>query len=256
MPHFAKEVDLTNRKAMEDFLKQHFRYWTGNSWNRSQSYANKVKIDTLNLPDSIPYEKALDFLFADHMAYDFDVSYLVDEFTEETGYTAGFNGRSSGYIVMYETTVENGKRAVFSFRSIDDDIESDIEDWDDDYLKSRVQLVQRFDKLCDDIRDTFIDYVGSVKTKTIKYLSPTDMRVTISTVDEEYPPLENVPDYEIYIRYNMTNDNYVAEVPELENCTAEGNTIEECAYFAEAAILDWIAEAKKKKIDVPAPKKK
>lgn len=33
-----------SKKAMIDFLSNHFRYHTMNSWNNSTSYANKVKV--------------------------------------------------------------------------------------------------------------------------------------------------------------------------------------------------------------------
>ena len=47
---FFKEVDKRSRKAMTDFLKRHYRYNTANSWNRSSSYANNIKLYNLGLP--------------------------------------------------------------------------------------------------------------------------------------------------------------------------------------------------------------
>ena len=38
---FLKKVNNTN-KAMYEFLKGHFEYWTMNSWNGLSSIANKV----------------------------------------------------------------------------------------------------------------------------------------------------------------------------------------------------------------------
>ena len=48
---FEKQVDLTDRKAMIRFLKEHVRYFTMNSWNRSTSYANNVKFYKLGLTE-------------------------------------------------------------------------------------------------------------------------------------------------------------------------------------------------------------
>ena len=49
MKQFSKEVDLRSRKSMTDFLVNHFRYNTMNSWNQSTSYANNVKVYNLGL---------------------------------------------------------------------------------------------------------------------------------------------------------------------------------------------------------------
>lgn len=49
MKRFYKTVDMRSRKAMAEFLVGHFRYNTMNSWNRSTSYANCVKIHRLDL---------------------------------------------------------------------------------------------------------------------------------------------------------------------------------------------------------------
>lgn len=58
---FFKEVDKNDRNAMIEFLSNHFRYYTMNSWNRLTSYANNVKI--YNLPiDTEIHDKAYDFL--------------------------------------------------------------------------------------------------------------------------------------------------------------------------------------------------
>lgn len=40
---YEKKVNTKDRKEMIAFLKNHFRYDTMNSWNRSTSYANNVK---------------------------------------------------------------------------------------------------------------------------------------------------------------------------------------------------------------------
>ncbi len=50
---FCKEVDKRYRKAKIAFLKKHFRYHTMNSWNRSTSYANCIKLYNIDKPDDV-----------------------------------------------------------------------------------------------------------------------------------------------------------------------------------------------------------
>ena len=50
---FYKNVDITSRQKMIDFLKSHFRYHTLSSWNHKTSYANNIKISHLDVPKEI-----------------------------------------------------------------------------------------------------------------------------------------------------------------------------------------------------------
>lgn len=58
---FSTIVDLRKRAEMTRFLQDHRRYWTMNSWNRSSSYANCVKIHRLELTEE-QLERAWDML--------------------------------------------------------------------------------------------------------------------------------------------------------------------------------------------------
>jgi hypothetical protein len=49
MTEFYRPVDLRSRAAMTAYLKNHFRYHTMNSWNRSTSYACNLKVNRLGL---------------------------------------------------------------------------------------------------------------------------------------------------------------------------------------------------------------
>lgn len=163
-PIFSKNVDLESRDDMLAFLRDHLKYFTMNSWNRIRSYANNVKLRNLEIPDKL-MDKAYEFIGAERNAYyKLCVDELIYEFMMETGYTAGFNGRSSGYIVMYDTKKENGRTYVCYQDSVD---ESDIDEWSDKELRDRVTLVQRFDRLCDDIRELFIDCLEKSVIETI-----------------------------------------------------------------------------------------
>lgn len=167
--YFQKEINLDDRNEMITFLKEHFRYYTMNSWNQSTSFANKVKLHSLDIPDDI-YDKAYQFLDAECPEYHYDVHALITAFECDTGYTAGFNGRSSGYIVMYDTELRNGNRCIMIGRNIGQ--YDDYDEFEDDELRSWTKLVQRFDKLCDDIRDLFIETVQNCTISTETYMIP------------------------------------------------------------------------------------
>ncbi|WP_036242618.1 hypothetical protein [Methylobacter luteus] len=97
---FAKKVDRRSRSAMVDFLRTHYRYDTLNSWNRSTSYAQCIKIHRLGLT-SEQSDKAYDLLETDFWD---EIRWPIDEFTDSQGgcYTIGTNGRSGGYLVLHE----------------------------------------------------------------------------------------------------------------------------------------------------------
>ena len=101
MKTFFKKVDTRSREAMVAFLSGHFRYDTMNSWNRSTSYAQCVKVHRLDLTRE-QLDKAWGML---DMAEVFDAihSVLQDWAAErEWRWQVGFNGRSGGYLVLYQ----------------------------------------------------------------------------------------------------------------------------------------------------------
>ena len=53
---YYKEVDKRYKETMIKFLRQHFRYHTMNSWNKSTSYANNIKLYNIEKPDSVDNE--------------------------------------------------------------------------------------------------------------------------------------------------------------------------------------------------------
>lgn len=101
MKQFEKQVDKRSRSAMTDFLAHHFRYWTANGWNRSTSYAHNMKIDELGL-----LRDEVDILYdiIDVPEAYKKINVLIDDFNRKHDYEwqAGFNGRSGGYLVLYQ----------------------------------------------------------------------------------------------------------------------------------------------------------
>lgn len=183
---FYRPVDKRSKKDMIEFLSSHFRYNTMNSWNRSTSYANNVKVYSV-IPNELT-SKVFELMDVGDDFYE-PINDIVRDWGEanEWEYQAGFNGRSGGYIVMYEgqrklsghksvctacwqrnfkTVEETGNNkcgrcgansrinrddlyviSTWPGRSID--METDFEDWEMYSLKRRVELVQSFDKMCD-----------------------------------------------------------------------------------------------------------
>ncbi len=60
--------------------------------------------------------------------------------------------------------------------------------------------------------------------------------------------------YEIIIYWSKDDKAYIAEVPELPGCMADGQTYKEALENVEGIIEKWIETAKKFKRVIPIPK--
>ena len=60
--------------------------------------------------------------------------------------------------------------------------------------------------------------------------------------------------YEIVIFWSSEDGAFVAEVPELPGCMADGNTYQEALSNAEQVIKEWIETAKEIGRPIPQPK--
>ena len=60
--------------------------------------------------------------------------------------------------------------------------------------------------------------------------------------------------YEIIIFWSEEDDAYVAQVPELPGCMADGNTYREALANVEVIIQEWIETARELGREVPEPK--
>ena len=153
---FYKKVNLSKDKEMFDFLKDHYTYDTLNSWNGLKSIANCVKVYALELEGNewtaLNYLQQDDYETVNDMIYDWEY--------EHKGYSVGFNGRSGGYLVLYNEG--NNGNILPEFITYNDNYD-EYKEWCKEYqggvkynrwaLKEYVELVQDFDKLCDEIRD-------------------------------------------------------------------------------------------------------
>ena len=60
--------------------------------------------------------------------------------------------------------------------------------------------------------------------------------------------------YEIIIYWSDEGEAYVAEVPELPGCAADGETYAQALANAEVVIREWIAPARELGRPIPEPK--
>lgn len=213
---FKKEVNLNNREEMVHFLKEHFRYNTLASWNGRTSYANNIKIHNLDLPEDIK-DKLYDMLGTDE-PYD-RMEDLLQDFAERHDYKwqVGPNGRSGGYLVLYSggrKKLEYKSRCTIcgqlNYTSTSDtgcvcgrcgstarydlktplyqrfvsgnaiDMGEDFEDWSDEDLRERVELVSDFDRLCDDIIAEAASLAENFDVEEEVYYVPQTKKVLVS----------------------------------------------------------------------------
>ena len=60
--------------------------------------------------------------------------------------------------------------------------------------------------------------------------------------------------YEVIIYWSEEDDAFLAEVPELAGCMADGATHAEALAHAEVAIAEWIETAQELGRDIPQPR--
>jgi predicted RNase H-like HicB family nuclease len=60
--------------------------------------------------------------------------------------------------------------------------------------------------------------------------------------------------YEIILYWSDEDQAYIAEVPELPGCAADGKTYKEALANVEVIIQEWIATAKELNRPIPEPK--
>jgi hypothetical protein len=140
-----------------------------NSWNRLTSIANNVKLYKLGLDGD--WTNVIDYLtdvgdcgglqdIIDGELRAFDEKYYPN-------YRVGFNGRSNGYLVLYNG---DNNRSILpdcitnyeTYKEFKEDLKtywSDSKVSDFNYeLREAVQVVRDFDKLCDNLRDIVNEY--------------------------------------------------------------------------------------------------
>ena len=64
----------------------------------------------------------------------------------------------------------------------------------------------------------------------------------------------SLPKYEVILYWSADDNAFIAEVPELPGCAADGQTYQEALSNVEAVIEEWIETAKELGRPVPEPK--
>jgi predicted RNase H-like HicB family nuclease len=66
--------------------------------------------------------------------------------------------------------------------------------------------------------------------------------------------VSDVPKYEVIIYWSEEDHAFIAEVPELPGCAADGKTYQEALANVEVIIQEWIERAKELGRPIPKPK--
>lgn len=166
-----------------------------NSWNRSQSYACNLKIDRLGLTCEM-IDKLYDMMETQEF---FDIQEkMLDEFSADHEYRwqAHMNGRSGGYLVLYQGELIPGEHQS-SYTACDQrddthtpmqivtypgkglDEEDDYETWELYELRDRVRLVQEFDRLADRMVKTAVNLAQNWTVEEEEILVPQTQKILV-----------------------------------------------------------------------------
>ena len=213
---YYKQVDKRYKETMAKYLRQHFRYCTMNSWNRSTSYANNIKLYNIDKPDDVDEETWWEMLWL--TKWQEKLGDLLEDFGRRHNWQwqAGINGRSGGYVVLYKGGIKpsgyksycthcgqknyqavlegqtgicgrcdvkariNFKQThmqVFTFPGKNVDMHETFEDMTLSEIRERVELVQDFDRLCDSITTAYINLCRNYRITEEEILVPKTIKV-------------------------------------------------------------------------------
>lgn len=66
--------------------------------------------------------------------------------------------------------------------------------------------------------------------------------------------MSNHPRYELIIYWSDVDQSFIAEVPELSGCAADGRTYQEAVAAVEVVIAEWIETARQLGRPIPEPR--
>ena len=146
---------MKTKKEMVEFLENHFRYDTMGPYNNSTSYAVNVKIYKF-VPNELQ-DRAYE-LIEQGDVYD-AINDELEAFAENHNYEwqIGFNGRSGGYMVLYQGgRHENGQ--IYSKPGLSTDQGEDFDGWSKPEVLERYRLVRDFDGVVNECKKIFLAY--------------------------------------------------------------------------------------------------
>ena len=214
---FSESVDLRSRKEMTSYLQNHFRYFTMNSWNGADSYAHNLKIHKLGLG----YEIEMKLFELLNFQEFFDTQrLLMDDFARRHQYRwqVGMNGRSGGYLVLYEGELRKSGYLSFctscgqrNYRRVEEtgnvcgrchspsrvnyqqmpmypvtfpgrgiDMDEDYDEWSIQELRDRVRLIQDFDRLADEMVAQAVHFAENYEIEEVEVCIPQTQRVLVA----------------------------------------------------------------------------
>lgn len=165
MGYFDKTAGVNTLSGKFKYIKDHFTYYSLNSWNGLESIANNVKTYRLGLSNE-QQDRLCELESADPDEYWFLINQCLRDECLSRGIDVCFNGRSSGYLVLYEN---GGAKCPLKGEYWDYD---SYQDWLKDYaewydyraaqsdlrymIERDFEMVREFDQLCDAMRDNLI----------------------------------------------------------------------------------------------------
>lgn len=210
---YKKGVDITKDKSMFNFIAGHPTYYTMNSWNRTRSIAHNVKLYNLDLEGD--WSIALAHLESGE--YD-TINWMIRDWEcVHPGYEVCFNGRSGGYLVLYNEARGSVIPDTLDYETYED-YKADMRDYygsvkaNRDELVSVVRIIQDFDRLCDDIRE-FVNELSKLKYEL------TEMENIVEQFNDTYADDLSYLDFD-YLKVNEVGEVDIAEIYTLQ-CLAE-----------------------------------
>lgn len=210
---FYKSVRKDSNKDMFEYLNHHFTYYTGNSLNKNKSIANCVKVYKLKFRHNC--WDILSVLGEDDYQ---QINMAISDWEEDNHYHVGFNGSSGGYLVLYP---EKGNSHVFASDFYSPCNYLTYKDWKRDVIEAygslknyhstlvaQVEIVQSFDKLCDDLIDLSDRLVDEADERIAEeeYREEHTHSFSATKHFEEYY-YETLEDYDLHMKF-MTEKGY------------------------------------------------
>lgn len=202
---------LRTRKEMEEYLSSHFRYYTMNNWNRSMSFARNIKIHNIDAPKEIK-DTMYDMLDVNDIWSTSGIEDLIDDFDykHDFKFQIGTNGRSGGYLVLYQGTREKDSHKskcpncgirtwyepgikctkcgegtlvkydgynVFTFPGKSFPEDTDYKHYSIEELRWLINIVWDFDQTCEAIVQAFIEFCKCSKVVEKEVMVPKKVKV-------------------------------------------------------------------------------
>lgn len=169
MQFFNKTDNIKTTEEKFNYIKNHFTYWTLNSWNRLKSIANNVKLYNLGLTNE-QLNKAYEMLSCENFYDNFN------DLIDNSNLKVGPNGRMGGYLVLYNKQ-NNGSvlstEDYYYYETYQDFYNDYIEKCYEEQIENMINydfdMIKEFDMLCDDIRDELIFMIDNATIDEEEY---------------------------------------------------------------------------------------